>query len=34
MENISLYHNLDEPQAEHFNDVGGVPIMENDKDAG
>lgn len=26
-----LYHNLDEPEAEHFEDVGGVPIMRNDK---
>lgn len=26
-----LYHNLDEPEAKHFDDVGGVPIMRNDK---
>jgi len=26
-----LYHNLDEPEAEHFDDVGGVPVMRNDE---
>jgi arylsulfatase A-like enzyme len=26
-----LHHNLDEPEAEHFDDVGGVPIMRNDE---
>jgi len=26
-----LYHNLDEPEAAHFEDVGGVPIMRNDE---
>ncbi|MHC4702659.1 MAG: sulfatase family protein [Planctomycetota bacterium] len=28
-----LYHNLDEPEAEHFDDIGGVPIMRNDETA-
>ena len=28
---LRLYHNLDEPEAEHFKDVGGVPIMRNDE---
>lgn len=26
-----LYHNLDESEAAHFEDVGGVPIMRNDE---
>ena len=26
-----LYHNLDEPEAEHFDDFGGVPIIRNDE---
>jgi len=28
---FGLYHNLDEPEAKHFEDKGGVPIMRNEE---
>jgi len=28
---FGLYHNLDEPEAKHFEDKGGVPIMRNEQ---